>query len=89
MKEEKIKELLKELFEAEYEWKIDKNSKIYKSKIISSEHKQKIETIIKKFLFDNGGADRAILEAKIFAYENIISNSNFAPVIKESKKLEV
>ena len=48
-----------------------------KVQVISFEEKQ-----LRDFLIDNRDEEIAILKVKIFTYEQIISNSNFAPIIK-------
>lgn len=51
--------------------------------IPGSENRKDVELFIRKHFFQSESQKRiSFLEAKIFAYEQIISNSNFAPVIK-------
>jgi hypothetical protein len=44
-----------------------------------------IEQAIRAFLLENRDEKIGILEAKVFMYEEIISKSNFAPMIKTVK----
>lgn len=47
--------------------------------------KCKVDMLIKYYQKDLI-EDNVILKAKVYAYERIISNSNFAPILKENKK---
>lgn len=80
MKEEQIKELLNDLFALKYNWKSDRDS--YTSDVINKEGKNNVESIIRGFLLNNRDEKLGVLEAKVFMYEQIISKSNFAPMIK-------
>lgn len=86
MTEEKIQELLKSIFNAKYAW--NSGSSNYTSFIVNENSRTVIETIIRSFLFDNRDEQKGILEAKVFMYEQIISKSNFAPMIKKSDENE-
>jgi len=79
MNENKIKELLDSLFNLKYNWKGDRDS--YTSEVVNKEGKSNVESIIRSFLLDNRDEKLGILEAKVFMYEQIISKSNFAPMI--------
>lgn len=81
MKEYQIQELLKALFKLQYDW--SSSGDRYKSDVINKEGRLNVEEIIRKFLNDNHDEKLGVLEAKVFVYENIISNSNFAPIIKD------
>ena len=81
MKEDQIQELLKALFKLQYDW--SSSGHRYKSEVINKEGRVNVEEIIRKFLNDNHDEKLGVLEAKVFVYENIISNSNFAPIIKD------
>ena len=85
MNEQKIQDLLKTLFSLQYNWKSDHSN--YKSEVINKEGKLTVETIIREFLLNNRDEKQGILEAKVFMYEQIISKSNFAPML-ETKKLD-
>ena len=81
MKEEQIKELLNSLFSLKYKWKGDMGN--YTSNVINKEGRNNVENIIRSFLLDNRDEKLGVLEAKIFMYEQIISKSNFAPMLEE------
>lgn len=81
MKEDQIQELLKALFKLQYDW--SSSGDRYKSDVINKEGRVNVEEIIRKFLNDNHDEKLGVLESKVFVYENIISNSNFAPIIKD------
>ena len=50
--------------------------------IPGSENRKDVEIFIRKHFFSSQSQVKiATLEAKVFAYEQIISNSNFAPII--------
>ncbi len=83
MSEEKIQELLKSLFNLEYQWRSDRSS--YASKVVNKEGKVVVEEVIRKFLNENRDEKIGVLEAKVFMYEQIISKSNFAPMLPENK----
>lgn len=80
MKEEKIKELLNNLFTLKYNWTSDGST--YKSEVIEKEGRHNVENIIRSFLLDNRDEKLGILEAKVFMYEQIISKSNFSPMLE-------
>lgn len=54
--------------------------------IISREYFGEVEMLIRQFALDNHDAEIGELKAKVYAYEQIIANSNFAPMIAEMKK---
>jgi len=82
MKEEKIQELLKDLYNLKYVLK--GNFDTYDAPVIQKDGKDKVESLIRSFLLDNRDETIATLEAKVFTYERIISNSNFAPMLNHS-----
>lgn len=84
MNEAKLKQLLNSLFELKYDWK--SSGSIYTSDVVSKQGRIVVEQIIRKFLLEDRDEKNGILEAKIFMYEEIISKSNFAPLLPESKK---
>jgi hypothetical protein len=87
MSEQKIQELLKSLFLLKYNWKSNRDN--YTSDVINKEGKSNVENIIRSFLLDNRDEKLGVLEAKVKFYEEIISKSNFAPMlIKEEKQVE-
>lgn len=84
MKEGKLKLMLADLFKATY------RSSGYDMDIISSDYRTIIESIIRNHLIETKENDFielnskiGSLEAKVFMYEQIISKSNFAPMITE------
>jgi len=79
MEEDKIQELLTNLYKLEYEW--ESGSDKYKSKVIKDEGKDKVENLIKSFLLENRDKRIGRLESKVFMYEEIIKKSNFAPMV--------
>lgn len=76
-----IDELLKELFDASY---VD-NGWTYKCIKETSSARIIIKNIITKYVYNSKEyqleKENAILKAKLFIYENIISNSNFKAVL--------
>ena len=85
MNEQKIQDLLKTLFSLKYNWKSDSSN--YQSEVINKEGKLTVETIIREFLLNNRDEKQGILEAKVFMYEQIISKSNFAPMLETKENL--
>ena len=83
MIEEQIKELLNNLFSLKYNWKGSGCN--YISDVINKEGKSNVESIIRSFLLDNRDEKLGVLEAKVFMYEQIISKSNFAPMLEIKK----
>lgn len=84
MREEKLKSMLDDLFKATYK------SSGYNMHIIRSDYRTIIETIIRYHLIEIKENDFIELNskigslgAKVFMYEQIISKSNFAPMITE------
>ena len=84
MNEAKINELLDSLFKLKYDWESSGSS--YTSDVVNKEGRIVVEQIIRKFLLEDRDEKNGILEAKIFMYEEIISKSNFAPLLPQSKK---
>lgn len=83
MNEQKIQQLLDDLFKLKYDWRIDDRN--YTRDVIDKEGRQNVENIIRAFLLENRDEKLGILQAKVFMYEEIISKSNFAPMIKTVK----
>lgn len=48
---------------------------------IEPEAKIVVEQIIRQYLLENHDGKIGELEAKVYAYEKIIANSNFAPIL--------
>lgn len=88
MDNDKINNLLKDLRSLKYNWR--SGSDHYTSDVVNKEGIDRVEQIIRSFLLDNRDdehvamrAEIATLEAKVFMYEQIISKSNFSPMIPE------
>ena len=85
-----LDELCRRLFSATYRDKGDS----YDFSVISSRHEEKIKEIVKTW-----GAEQATevesskrigeLEAKVYAYEQIIANSNFKPMLVNNRKTSI
>lgn len=54
--------------------------------VIDRGHFNEVETLIRQFALDNHDAEMGELKAKVYAYEQIIANSNFAPMIVKPKE---
>lgn len=54
--------------------------------VINSEHFRDVEVLIRQYALDNHDAEIGVLKAKVYAYEKIIANSNFAPMIEPKKE---
>jgi len=85
MNEDKIQEFLTRIKNYKYKSK-DYNGGYSDSHIIYSEAFSVFEPMLRNFLLDNRDEKMAILEAKVFMYEEIISKSNFAPMISKLNK---
>lgn len=81
MNEESIRELLDRLFCLTYKSSFSGG---YALPVIREDHRTEIEHIVRQWAIDNHDSKVGTLEAKVFAYEQIISNSNFAPMIQNS-----
>ena len=83
-----IEELLRDLFGATYK---DSNDR-YSYDVISQRHHKQIETVVRLWASRQNISDLnvkiAMLEAKVFAYEAIISNSNFNAILKTEEGIE-
>ncbi len=54
--------------------------------VISTEYLHDVEIVIRRHLLDEHDKEFGELKAKVYAYEKIIANSNFAPmIIKENE----
>lgn len=78
MNEESIRQLLNRLFDLKYRSEYGSG---YNLPVISKEHQTMVESVIRKWALDSHDSKVGTLEAKVFVYEQIISNSNFAPMI--------
>lgn len=57
--------------------------------VITKSEFDKVEILIRQFALDNHDEQLGLLEAKVYAYEQIIANSNFAPMIANGTNKEV
>ena len=80
-------DILEELFSKKIT-RSSKNIGDYEAELVLPEGRVIVEQIIRKHLLDNRDNEISSLRAKVFAYEKIISNSNFAPILdkEESKR---
>lgn len=86
MKEEDIKKLIDALFKYKFKKKYYSGSDSYDCFAIDEQTRSAIEGIIRSHLLENRDERIGILEAKVFMYEEIISKSNFAPMIEKVNK---
>lgn len=77
MNEESIRALLDRLFNLEY--RSDYGN--YDLPVIATSNKTMVETTVRQWALDFRDRKVGEMEAKVFVYENIIRNSNFAPMI--------
>lgn len=57
--------------------------------VIATEYLSNVEMVIRQHLLDEHDKEIGELKAKVYAYEQIIANSNFAPmIIKEQAESE-
>ena len=84
MTEENIKKLLKDLFDKKFTKNFSHTSDTYKNFAIDESARSFIENIIRNHLADDRDEKLGILEAKVFMYEQIISKSNFAPMLQKN-----
>ena len=55
--------------------------------VIRAEYLPDVEMIIRQHLLDEHDKEIGELKAKVYAYEQIIANSNFAPMIIKEKAI--
>lgn len=84
MSEETIKKLMYDLSQLTY---YDRTS-AYSFNVIHKENLLSVEQVIRKYLLDTHDSEVGELKAKVYAYEKIIANSNFAPILEKSDKDE-
>lgn len=70
--------MLSRLFNLRYEYESDHR---YTFDVISERNRKEVEIVVRQWALDFRDDRIATLEAKVFAYEQIISKSNFAPMI--------
>lgn len=49
--------------------------------VINLKHFNRVENLIRQYALDHHDEELGVLKAKVYAYEQIIANSNFAPMI--------
>lgn len=86
-----IEELLKRLSEATYTSYYDKEA--YEHYIINRDNMQKVKEIVMTWaaeqkMITDYAKEIGRLEAKVYAYEQIIANSNFATMIVKDDRVE-
>ena len=79
MTEERLQKLLDELRSLRHYKNIMGDG--YYCDVIDPEGFPKVEIAIRQFLLDNHDSELGELSAKVYAYEKIIANSNFAPIL--------
>lgn len=84
MTEEKIQKLLDELRGLTYLTELLGRKERFN--VIAQEGLDKVENVIRQFLLDNHDSEYGELQAKVYTYEKIIANSNFAPMLDCKEK---
>ena len=91
MQEQKIKELVKDLCTKKITYR-DYEGKNSTTNLIWRENETIVEQIIRQYALDSRDDEFVelkskigLLEAKVFMYEQIISKSNFAPMVEIKK----
>jgi len=93
MKEESIQDFLNQLLAKSITKKY--SSDTYNTKIVDEQGRAIVESMFRQFLLDNRDETMraletklSVMEAKVFMYEQIISKSNFAPMLLADNKEE-
>lgn len=81
MKENKIQILLNDLFSKKFTKTYSHSSDTYQNFVVDEQARNMVEDLIRNHLKDFSDEKIGILEAKVFMYEQIISKSNFAPLL--------
>lgn len=74
-----LEELLEQLKKLKYKSEI--LGEIEEFDVIKKSEFYMVENLIRQFVLDNHDEQLGLLQAKVYAYEQIIANSNFAPMI--------
>ena len=82
-----LDELLNQLKNLTYIFKYHDGSK-HETAVITQDQFDKVEQLIRQYALDNHDSELGELKAKVYVYEKIIANSNFAPIIKEKERDE-
>lgn len=83
-----MEKLLKELFDKKILRISSYDKSSYEVHAIEEQGRNVIEQIIRKHFLDNRDEKLGVLEAKVFMYEQIISKSNFAPMLESKSDQE-
>lgn len=93
MKEESIKDFLNQLFAKSITKTFRSGSDTYNTKIVDEQGRAIVESMFRQLLLDNRDeammaleTKLSVMEAKVFMYEQIISKSNFAPMLVADNK---
>lgn len=81
MKEENIVRLLDHLFSKKFKRRSYSGSEVFNVFVIEEEARNIVEDIIRNYIKEDHEEKIGILEAKVNIYEQIISKSNFAPLL--------
>jgi hypothetical protein len=91
MDNEKIAQLMHDLSRLTYNWR-GSSGESYTNNVVNKAGVDRVEQVIRQFLLDNRDNENiefkgtiSSLEAKVFMYEQIISKSNFAPMLCTEK----
>lgn len=84
MSEEQIKKLMSDLLNATYY----SNGDTYHIIHTRNGQAEKVESLLRKHLLDCHDKELGELKAKVYAYEKIIANSNFAPFLQSKEDKE-
>lgn len=85
MKEENLQKLLDALFRKKYTKTYSHSKDKYESLVIDEQVRNMVEDLIRNHISDDREERIGVLEAKVFAYEQIISKSTFAPILGNPK----
>lgn len=80
--------MLDDIFNKKYTRKYSHSGESYETLAIDEQARNMIEDIIRNHVSDDREEKLGILEAKVFTYERIIANSNFAPLLNNPEPLK-
>ena len=83
MEEEKIQQFLINVRKEKIRKKSYSGGDYYDYDVIDKDGFAIFETMLRSFLLENRDEKTGILEAKVFMYEQIISKSNFSPMLND------
>lgn len=81
-----IEELMDEIADLEYPSTIMGRTEHYP--VVKKEYLGRIEQLIRQYALDNHERELGELKAKVYVYEKIIANSNFAPMLNMESENE-